>query len=57
MWYWCQVASILSQRAAASARDVTAGRPKGRLRMGFRQDLSYVVRSLIKERLFAVTTI
>lgn len=57
MWYWRQVVSILSQRAAASTRDVIAGRPKGRLRMGFRQDLSYAVRSLIKERLFAVTTI
>ena len=57
LWYWRQVLSILSNRVAVATRDLTVGQPKGRMRMGFRQDLSYAVRSLMKARLFAATTI
>ena len=56
-WYWRQVASIVNHRTAATMRDLTVAGSKGRLRMGFRQDLSYAVRSLFKDRLFAITTI
>ncbi len=57
LWYWRQVVSILSHRLVAATSDLTTGRPKGRMGMGFRDDLSYAVRSLMKARLFAVTTI
>src|SRR5262245_15419098 len=57
LWYWRQVGSILISRVADAIRDLTAGQPKGRLRMGFGHDLSYAVRSVMKARVFAVTTI
>ena len=57
LWYWRQVASIVSARVAEATRDLTSGQSKGRMRMGFGHDLSYAVRSLMKARLFAVTTI
>src|SRR5262249_16690184 len=57
VWYWRQVVSILNHRLVAATHDLTTGRPKGRIRMGFRHDLSYSVRSLMKAPLFAVTTI
>ncbi len=56
-WYWQQVASILSNRLADALRDLTTGQSKGGMRMGVGHDLSYAVRSLMKARLFAVTTI
>ena len=45
LWYWRQVASILITRVVDATRDLTTGQPKGRMRMGFGQDLSYAVRS------------
>jgi putative ABC transport system permease protein len=57
LWYWRQVGSIVSSRLAAATGDFTSGRSKGRVRMGIRHDLSYAIRSLMKARLFAVTTI
>jgi len=56
-WYWQQVASILSSRLGDALRDLTTGQSKGGMRMGVGHDLSYAVRSLMKARLFAVTTI
>jgi putative ABC transport system permease protein len=56
-WYWRQVISILSTRVADTIHDLTIAQPKGSTRMGFAQDLSYAARSLMKARLFAVTTI
>jgi len=56
-WYWRQVFSILCTRVAAATSDLVIEQPKGRMRMGFGRDLSYAVRSLMKARWFAVTTI
>jgi putative ABC transport system permease protein len=56
LWYWRQVASILSSRALRTG-EVFARQSRGRLRMGFRQDLSYAMRSFAKAPVFAITTI
>jgi len=57
LWYWRQVASILGNQLAEATRDFTRGRSTGGIRTGLRHDLSYAIRTLMKARLFAVTTI